>query len=109
MWDASGTDRQSLFPGGSEMAQRMRATDWSATPLGPPADWPAALATACRICVTSRFPMIIWWGPDLRFFYNDASLPLLGAKHPALGKPGSEVWTEVWHIIGPMLDGVLAT
>ncbi|AHH97978.1 SpoIIE family protein phosphatase [Kutzneria albida] len=97
------------FPGDSAMAARMREVDWASSPLGPQRDWPAALRTACRICLTSRFPMIVWWGQELRFLYNDAYLPLLGSKHPALGKPGDQVWTEIWHIIGPMLRGVLAT
>jgi hypothetical protein len=30
--------------------------------------------------------MIVWWGPELRFLYNDAYMPLLGDKHPALGR-----------------------
>jgi PAS domain S-box-containing protein len=109
MREIDDADRRALFPGDSRMAARMRELDWSATPLGDARTWPAVLATSCRICLTSRFPMIVWWGPDLRFFYNDAYLPLLGAKHPALGKPGREVWPEIWHIIGPMLDGVLAS
>jgi PAS domain S-box-containing protein len=91
------------------MAARMRAFDWSTSALGAPDEWPESLRTAVRICLTSRFPMILWWGPELRFLYNDAYLPLLGSKHPALGKPGREVWTEIWHIIGPMLEGVLTT
>jgi PAS domain S-box-containing protein len=98
-----------FFPGSSAMAEQMRAIDWADSPFGPPEDWPASLSTACRICLTSRFPMIVWWGPELRFVYNDAYLPLLGARHPALGKPGRQVWTEIWHIIGPMLRGVLRT
>jgi PAS domain S-box-containing protein len=109
--EPSGTREQalrSLFPGDSEMAVRMREADWAATPLGDPFTWPATFRTACRICLTSRFPMIVWWGPDLLFFYNDAYLPLLGDHHPALAKPGREVWSEIWPIIGPMLDGVLA-
>lgn len=91
------------------MAARMREFDWASSPLGEPAGWPASLTTAVRICLTSRFPMIVWWGPDLRFLYNDAYLPLLGSKHPALDKPGADVWTEIWHIIGPMLDSVMTT
>ncbi|WP_103340493.1 SpoIIE family protein phosphatase [Amycolatopsis sp. CA-126428] len=100
---------RAVFPGGSRMAARMREFDWTSSPLGPPRDWPASLTTAVRICLTSRFPMIVWWGPELRFLYNDAYLPLLGTKHPALDKPGSEVWAEIWHIIGPMLDSVMTT
>ncbi|MCR6487983.1 SpoIIE family protein phosphatase [Amycolatopsis sp. OK19-0408] len=101
--------QRAAFPGTSQMATRMREFDWASSPLGEPAGWPASLTTAVRICLTSRFPMIVWWGPELRFLYNDAYLPLLGTKHPALDKPGSQVWTEIWHIIGPMLDGVMAT
>lgn len=100
---------RSVFTGTSEMAARMRAFDWSATSLGPVDEWPASLRTATRICLTSRFPMIVWWGPELRFIYNDAYGPLLGSKHPALGKPGDQVWPEIWEIIGPMLRGVVET
>ena len=50
------------FPGDGEMARRMRAYPWERSPLGDPRDWPASLRTACRICLTSRFPMIVWWG-----------------------------------------------
>ncbi len=98
-----------MFPGAGVMATLMREHDWAASPLGPPADWPTSLRVATRICLTSRFPMIVWWGPELRFLYNDAYLPMLGDKHPALDKPGQEVWADVWPIVGPMLDGVLET
>jgi hypothetical protein len=98
-----------LFPGDGEMARRMRAYPWQASPLGDPRDWPPVLATACRICLTSRFPMIVWWGPELRYLYNDAYLPLLGDKHPALGLRGDEVWHEIWDTIGPMLESVMRT
>lgn len=95
------------FPGDSEMATRMRAHAWADTPLGDPAQWPTSLAAACRICLTSSFPMVVWWGEDLYFLYNDAYLPFLGAKHPVLAKPGNLVWDEIWDIIGPALRSVL--
>ena len=98
-----------LFPGDGEMARRMRAYPWPESELGDPHGWPASLRTACRICLTSRFPMIVWWGEELRFFYNDAYLPLLGTKHPALAKPGQAVWSEIWDIIGPMLASVMTS
>ena len=41
--------------------------------------------------------------------YNDAYRPILGQKHPrALGQVGAECWPEIWDLIGPMLNGVLA-
>ncbi|MGZ3677949.1 MAG: ATP-binding protein, partial [Ktedonobacterales bacterium] len=98
----------SVFPGTSEMAERMRTMDWSQTPLGRVEHWPQSLRTAASICLASRFPIVIWWGPDMVTLYNDAYGPMLGVKHPAsLGAPGWRVWPEIWHIIGPMLEGVL--
>jgi PAS domain S-box-containing protein len=38
-----------VFAGDSDMATRMRALDWSATPLGPVEQWPQALRTSVRI------------------------------------------------------------
>jgi len=98
-----------VFLGESAMAGRLRRFAWESSPLGPAAAWPTELRSACRICLTSRFPMIVWWGPQLTFVYNDAYEPLLGSKHPAVGKAGREVWPEIWHIVGPMLESVLAT
>ena len=98
-----------VFPGDGEMVRRMRDYPWGRSPLGDPRDWPSSLRTACRVCLTSRFPMIVWWGPELRFLYNDAYRPLLGDKHPALDLPGRQVWSEIWDTIGPMLDSVMST
>ncbi|MDQ6832111.1 MAG: PAS domain-containing protein, partial [Chloroflexota bacterium] len=100
----------SVLTGGGEMGALMRARDWSATPLGPVSDWPQSLRTAVSICLASRFPMLIWWGPALVMLYNDAYRPILGAtKHPAaMGQRGRECWPEIWDVIGPMLTGVLA-
>lgn len=97
--------------GGGEMGRLMRSHDWSKTPLGPPEHWPQSLRTAVSICLNSQFPIILWWGPQLTVLYNDSYTPFLGIKHPhaALGKPGRECWHEIWHIVGPMLEGVLET
>ena len=97
-----------IFPGDGEMARRMRAYPWAGRRWAI-RGWSASLRTAVRICLTSRFPMIVWWGTDLRFLYNDAYLPLLGTKHPALAKPGETVWPEIWDVIGPMLGSVMSS
>lgn len=109
--EAASDPAGSPFVGDSEMAARMRAFDWSSSLLGPADRWPQSLRTAVSICLSSRYPMVIWWGPDLVLLYNDAWIPILGPrKHPrALGHPGSEVWPEMWHIIGEQLNSVLAT
>ena len=90
------------------MGERIRATDWSGTPLGPMAAWPQSLRTAVGICTESRFPMLIWWGPDAIQLYNDAYVPVLGAKHPrSLGQRGMECWAEIWDVLGPLYVEVM--
>ncbi len=86
-----------------------RAFDWSSTPLGPVAQWPESLRAAVRTVLASKAPMLIWWGPQLAQIYNDAYRPLLGHKHPAsIGQPAAECWPEVWDVLGPRAESVLA-
>ena len=104
----SPSQADEIFAGGGEMGALMRSIDWSTTPLGAVEYWPQSLRTAVSICLASYFPMLIWWGPELVKLYNDAYRVILGAKHPrAMGQSGKECWPEIWHIIGPMLEGVL--
>ena len=94
--------------GGGKMGALVRELDWSKTLLGPVETWPQSLKTSVSICLSSRFPVLIWWGPELVKIYNDAYVELIGTKHPsALGRPGREVWPEIWETIGPMLAGVM--
>src|SRR5690348_4738596 len=85
--------------------------DWEATPLGGLDDWPRSLQSVVRMVLTSRFSMWMAWGPELTFFCNDAyRRDTLGKKYPwALGRPASEVWSEIWHDIGPRIERVLST
>jgi signal transduction histidine kinase/DNA-binding response OmpR family regulator len=93
-----------FLAGGGEMGALIRAHDWRATPLGPPQGWPQSLKTAVRIMLTSRQPIWIGWGQELTNLYNDPYMSIIGGKHPwALGRPASEVWSEIWSHIGPML------
>ncbi|WP_157691629.1 ATP-binding protein [Noviherbaspirillum autotrophicum] len=95
---------------GGEMGALMRAHDWGATPLGEPQHWPEILKTTVRLLLTSNHPMFIWWGKDLIQFYNDAYRKTMGPeRHPgALGQRGRECWDEIWHIIGPQIEFVMA-
>ena len=92
------------------MAARVAAFDWAATPLGPREDWPASLRSSLRLILDSRFPMFLWWGPELINLYNDAYVAVLGDRHPeALGQPAREIWREIWDTIGPEAEEVLRT
>ncbi|HEU4697676.1 MAG TPA: PAS domain-containing protein [Gemmatimonadales bacterium] len=96
-----------LWAGAGEMGTRMRALDWSRPSLGAPADRPQGLRSAISICLHSRFPIAIYWGADLALLYDDAWSPILGEKHPwALGRPGREVWPEIWDRIAPLFERV---
>jgi PAS domain S-box-containing protein len=96
--------------GGGAMGALMRSKQWQGTPLGPIENWPQSLKVTAGICISSRFDLIVWWGPELIMLYNDSYCRTLGEKHPrALGSPGREVYPEIWDVIGPMLNHVLET
>jgi PAS domain S-box-containing protein len=95
--------------GDSEVRRLLLEHDWSTSPLGAPADWPPELATAVSMAFSSAFPMFVVWGPDLRFLYNDAYAPILGAKHPAaFDAPFQHVWAEIWPDLVPIVDRALS-
>ncbi|MFE9681798.1 SpoIIE family protein phosphatase [Streptomyces sp. NPDC006285] len=100
-----------VFAADAEVGQDLARVDWSATPLGPPDQWPQSLQTAVSILLSSRFSMWMAWGEELTFFCNAAyRRDTLGQKYPwALGRPASEVWTEIWGDIGPRIDTVMTT
>jgi hypothetical protein len=103
----SRTVARDFLAGGGDMGALMRAFDWSTTPLGPVEQWPQSLRTAVSIMLESRFAMVVAWGAEFRFFYNDRYRPILGSKHPAsLGAPGAEIFPEVWPVVGPEFERV---
>src|SRR3954469_2177261 len=90
------------------MAARVRAFNWSSTPLGLMDRWPAELRIAVDICLNSRFPMFVWWGAELINIYNDGYVPMLGKRHPAaLGRRARDSWDDIWSVVGPQADAVM--
>ncbi|MGA0558049.1 PAS domain-containing sensor histidine kinase [Larkinella sp. VNQ87] len=91
------------------MITYIRVHDWSASRVGPREAWPTVLHSTLAVMLPSRFPMILYWGPDRICFYNDAFaafLKLLG-KHPAaLGERAEAVWGESWSLILPQIEHV---
>lgn len=98
----------SFLDGDGRMAEAIRSHDWSGSPLGPAEQWPPALKTSVSLVLNSRFPQCIVWGPSLTTIPNDAFLPILGDKPPALGRPFDEVWSEVWPSLEPMIMAAFA-
>src|ERR1700722_2710957 len=96
--------------GEGEMADLIRGFDWNRSPLGPMEAWSDTLVTTVNLLLASRHPMFLWWGPDLVQFYNDGYRPSIRAdKHPsAVGQRGVECWPEIWPIISPQIDAVMA-
>ncbi len=91
-----------FLDGGGEMAQAIRARDWSTHKLGPPAKWPSALKVTLGMALNSKFPKCLVWGPALVTLYNDAFRPILGNKGDVLGRSFADIWQEVWDEIGPI-------
>jgi hypothetical protein len=68
------------LPGASvvgEMAELTQAHDWSTTPLGAMATWPASLQIIVGIMMASGFPMAVRWGPDFVLIYNELRAALI--------------------------------
>jgi PAS domain S-box-containing protein len=100
-------DAHDVFVGDSEMAERCRHLDWSQTSLGPVEDWPEALRVVVRTILESPFATNLYCGDDHSLIYNDGYRHVLGAKHPrALGRPGREVWREIWNEVAPMFESM---
>lgn len=98
-----------VFARAGEMAPLLYAFDWGSTALGDPTTWPQSLRSAASICLGAKYPIALYWGPELTLLYNDAWSLIPGDKHPwALGRSAHEVWPDIWDIVGPEIDGALA-
>jgi PAS domain S-box-containing protein len=97
-----------LFFGGGQMGERTRAFDWSATPLGPPEDWPPSLVAAVNLILNAALPTYLAWGPQLIGFYNDAYLDVVADAGAGLGKPFRDAWAGGWHRLEPVVASTLA-
>ena len=83
--------------------------DWSATELGPIADWPVALRSAARLIMTSAAPMALLIGPNGVMLYNAAYAPIAGGRHPsAFGSSVLQSWPEVAEFNRDVMQRVLA-
>ena len=94
-----------LITGHSEMATRIRAHNWSPTPLGPIEDWSETLLATVNLMLHSPFPTIFSWGPEMVFLYNDAAIPTLTGSIPTLSAVFyREVFSEAWDLVSADLE-----
>lgn len=87
------------------------AFPWESTPLGAMSTWGESLRQIVRMCFSTKFPVVIAWGPELTMIYNDAYRDMLGThkRLDALGAPFAKVWEEIWDDIGPWVTQVMTT
>ena len=110
MADAEHADELKFLAGGGLSGTQLRDLDWGATPLGQPAGWPQSLRTAVKLMLNTRHPVSIFWGPDALHIFNDAAGKSFGAERraAAMAQPGAIVWSEIWDVIGPQFEQVMA-
>jgi PAS domain S-box-containing protein len=105
----SMTESLPFLAGGGEAARMIAERDWSDHPLGPPQTWPESLRTALSLILNSPESMILAWGPDLHFFFNDTYFPLLGPRLSwAMGERFDRVWADGWDQAKPIIDDAFA-
>ncbi len=92
-----------------EMAQRIRAFDWSGTDLGPIDRWSTSLACTVQMMLASPVPMVMLWGHAGYMIYNDSYSVFAGGRHPyLLGTPVELGWPEVAEFNRHVVDTCLA-
>uniref|UniRef100_UPI002597148F PAS domain S-box protein n=1 Tax=uncultured Methylobacterium sp. TaxID=157278 RepID=UPI002597148F len=88
--------------GASEMAGRIRAHDWSATPLGPAERWSPRLKVMVEQVLDNPLVATLACGRDHLLIYNDAAAALYGEHHPAaLGQPLPDTFPAGWATVEP--------
>jgi PAS domain S-box-containing protein len=94
---------------GGEMSGRVRAFDWSKTPLGAMDSWSPSLKLAVDMILATNFPMALRWGPELCLIYNDAYAPALHDRHPrALGMVFAQHSADFQASLKSMHDDIMA-
>jgi signal transduction histidine kinase len=76
--------------------------------LGLPGSWPVSLQTTLTILLSSSAPMCLGWGPDLKFFFNDAYASLSdrqGKSRPVFGQPAGVAMPEWEKKLRTILNG----
>src|SRR5437762_4182902 len=99
----------SWLVGGGEIAELIRAKNWSETALGAIETWPEGLRTTVSLSLASSFPINVIWGPGAVQIWNEAYSRVCGEKHPReYGSDYRECWASAWPAIGGAFDAARA-
>ncbi len=94
---------------GGMAGELIRSMDFKNSLLGPRNAWPQNLKTLSSVCLASKLPMAIAWGPHCAQIYNDAYIPFYGEKHPAsMGQDFRRCWASEWELTGDAFSKALA-
>ncbi|KTT68487.1 ATP-binding protein [Sphingomonas sanguinis] len=106
---ASSDPKLAFLEGGGEATRLILERDWTGHPMGPPQDWPESFRIPLSLVLNSPESMILAWGPDLHFFFNETYFPLLGPRLSwAMGARFDEVWADALEQARPIIDDALA-
>lgn len=96
-------------PGSSEMAERIRAHDWSGSPLGSAERWSPRLKLAVEMTLANPRAASLVCGPERLLIYNDAAATFLGEHHPAaLGRTLPHTFPAGWAAAEPFYQRAFA-
>jgi len=83
--------------------------DWSSTVFGSPHTWPASLCSAFSTIMACPTPIHLLWGMELVHIYNEASIPMVGDRHPqAAGQSLRDGFPEVFAVLGPIYQATIS-
>jgi PAS domain S-box-containing protein len=98
-----------FLAGGGAAARLIMERDWTDHPLGAPENWPDILKSNLSTVLNSPESILLAWGEELSFFFNDAYAPILGPRLSwAMGTPFREVWADAWEQAQPIIDDAFA-
>lgn len=83
-----------------------RRSSASHGPQDPAHALPERLAGLWAVVRASPQPMLLWWGPDLAQFHNDAWEALVGAAGGHEPVHARKTWAHGWHLLEQAIDEV---
>lgn len=99
------------FHAGGEMGKRTSEKDWENSILGAPDKWPINLRIILNTLLRNKLPTLLFWGPDLITFYNDAAISVfeVPVSSGILGLSAKNSLPPGWKMLEPDINQVLGT